>query len=89
MKLSLIIVLMSVVLVAADLGEDLQTAARRGQLAEVKKLVEGGAPLESKNQYGATPLYLAVFNGHSDVALYWFLLLSGAPPSTNFLTSAS
>jgi hypothetical protein len=79
MKLILIIVLMSVGLFAADLGEDLQVAARRGQLAEVKKLLEAGAPLESKNQYGATPLYMAVFNGHTEVAL--FLLDKGANPN--------
>ena len=40
MKLILIIVLMSTALVAA----------RRGQLADVKKLLEAGAPLEGKNQ---------------------------------------
>ena len=66
-------------LFAAEPGEDLQVAARRGQLAEVKKLLDAGAPLESKNQYGATPLYLAVFNGHTEVAL--FLLEKGANPN--------
>jgi hypothetical protein len=66
-------------LLAADPGEDLQVAARRGQLAEVKKLLEAGAPLESKNQYGATPLYMAVFNGHTEVAL--LLLDKGANPN--------
>jgi hypothetical protein len=79
MKLSLIIVLIATVLFAAEPGEDLQVAARRGQLAEVKKLLDAGAPLESKNQYGATPLYLAVFNGHTEVAL--FLLEKGANPN--------
>ena len=70
---------MSVSLVAADAGEDLQVAARRGQLADVKKLLEAGAPLEGKNQYGATALYLAVFNGHTEVAL--LLLEKGANPN--------
>ena len=79
MNLSLIIVLLSIPLFAADPGEDLQVAARRGQLADVKKLLDSGAPLESKNQYGATPLYLAVFNGHSEVAL--LLLEKGANPN--------
>ncbi len=79
MKLSLIIVLMAMSLVAADPGEDLQVAARRGQLAEVTKLLEAGAPIESKNQYGATPLYLAVFNGHTEVAK--LLLDKGANPN--------
>lgn len=76
MKLSLIIVLIGMGLVAADAGEELQTAARRGQLADVKRLLEAGAPIESKNQYGATPLYLAVFNGHTGVAM--LLLEKGA-----------
>ena len=69
MKLIPIIVLMSVALFAADPSEDLQVAARRGQLAEVKKLLEAGAPLKGNNQYGATPLYMAVLNGHTEVAL--------------------
>ncbi|MBI2689404.1 MAG: ankyrin repeat domain-containing protein [Acidobacteria bacterium] len=79
MKLSLIIVLIGIGLVAADAGDDLQIAARRGQLAEVKRLLEAGAPIESKNQYGATPLYMAVFNGHSEVAA--LLLDKGANPN--------
>jgi hypothetical protein len=79
MKLILIIVLMGMALFAADLSEELQIAARRGQLAEVKKLLEAGAPLEGKNQYGATPLYMAVFNGHTEVSL--LLLEKGANPN--------
>lgn len=79
MKLSLIIVLLSASLVFADPGEDLLVAARRGQLAEVTKLLAAGAPIEAKNQYGATPLYLAVFNGHTEVAK--FLLEKGANPN--------
>jgi hypothetical protein len=79
MKLILIIVLMGMALFGAGPGEDLQVAARRGQLAEVKKLLEAGAPIESKNEYGATPLYMAVFNGHTEVAL--LLLEKGANPN--------
>jgi hypothetical protein len=71
--------LIGMALFAADAGEELQIAARRGQTAEVKKLLAAGAPLESKNQYGATPLYLAVFNGHTKVAL--LLLEKGANPN--------
>lgn len=66
-------------LYAADPGEELNTAARRGNLTDVKKLIEAGTPIESKNQYGATPLYMAVFNGHSEVAMY--LLDKGANPN--------
>lgn len=78
MKLFLIIVLAGIVLFA-DPGEDLHTAARRGQLAEVKKLLDAGAPLEWKNQYGSTPLFMAVFNRHAEVAL--LLLEKGANPN--------
>lgn len=78
MKLFLIIVLAGMALFA-DPGEDLHTAARRGQLAEVKKLLEAGAPLEWKNQYGSTPLFMAVFNRHTEVALA--LLEKGANPN--------
>jgi len=78
MKLFLIIVLAGMALFA-DPGEDLHTAARRGQLAEVKKLLEAGAPLEWKNQYGSTPLFMAVFNRHAEVAL--LLLEKGANPN--------
>lgn len=78
MKLFLIIVLAGVALFA-DPGEDLHTAARRGQFAEVKKLLEAGAPLEWKNQYGSTPLFMAVFNKHAEVAL--LLLEKGANPN--------
>jgi hypothetical protein len=78
MKLFLIIILAGMALFA-DPGEDLHTAARRGQLAEVKKLLDAGAPLEWKNQYGSTPLFMAVFNRHAEVAL--LLLEKGANPN--------
>ncbi|MBM3788353.1 MAG: ankyrin repeat domain-containing protein [Acidobacteria bacterium] len=77
MKLSLIIVLAGLS-AFADPGEDLHAAARRGQLAEVKRLLEAGAPLEWKNSYGSTPLYMAVFNRHLEVAI--LLLDKGANP---------
>jgi hypothetical protein len=81
MKLSLIIVLAGAILFAADPAEELQIAARRGQTAEVKRLIEAGAPIESKNTYGATPLYMAVFNGHTETAL--LLLAKGANPNVS------
>src|SRR5258708_10775239 len=84
MKLTLIICGLGLGLIgasamAAEPGEELVTAARRGQLAEVRRLLEAGAPLEAKNQYGATPLYMAVFNAHGEVAK--LLLEKGANPN--------
>src|SRR5262249_24478167 len=66
-------------LFAASLDEDLLDAARKGDLASVKALVEKGAAIETKTPYGQTALYLAAMNGHADVVQ--FLLDKGA--STN------
>ena len=51
-------------------------AARKGDLAAVKTLIEKGAALEAKTAYGQTPLYLAAMSGHEDVVR--FLLDKGA-----------
>jgi len=59
-----------------DANEDLLDAARRGDLAAVKALVEKGAAIESKTAYGQTPLYLAAMSGHEPVVQ--FLLEKGA-----------
>lgn len=79
MKLSLIIWFAALAAFAAGPGDDLITAARRGQIEEVKKLLEAGAPIEAKNQYGATPLYMAAFNGHGEIVQ--LLLARGADPN--------
>jgi hypothetical protein len=63
-------------LCAAELNQDLLDAARQGDLAAVKSLLERGAALETKTPYGQTPLYLAAMNGHADVVA--FLLDKGA-----------
>ncbi|MCC6392933.1 MAG: PQQ-binding-like beta-propeller repeat protein [Bryobacterales bacterium] len=63
-------------LFASDPDEDLLSAARKGDLAAVKSLLQNGAPIETKTSYGQTPLYLAAMNGHEDVAR--FLLDQGA-----------
>ena len=63
-------------LCAAELNQDLLDAARQGDLAAVKSLLERGAALETKTPYGQTPLYLAAMNGHADVVT--FLLDKGA-----------
>jgi hypothetical protein len=61
---------------AKDANEDLLSASRLGDLAAVKTSIEGGAALETRTQYGQTPLYLAAMNGHEEVVR--FLLDKGA-----------
>jgi len=61
------------------LDEDLLTAARKGDIAEVKSLLEKGASLEAKSRYGQTPLFFAARNGHEE--LVKFLLAKGANPN--------
>ncbi len=61
------------------LDEDLLTAARKGDTAEVKALLEKGASLEAKSRYGQTPLFFAARNGHEE--LVKFLLAKGANPN--------
>jgi len=68
-------------LLAADINEDLLTAARNGDLAAVKAMVEKGAAIETKTSYGQTPLYLAAMSGHQDVVD--FLLAKGASTNVN------
>lgn len=58
------------------LDEDLLTAARKGDVAAVKTLLDKGANLEAKSRYGQTPLFFAARNGHEE--LVKFLLAKGA-----------
>lgn len=72
----LVVLTAALTLSAADVSEELLTAARNGDLAAVKALVEKGAAIETKTSYGQTPLYLAAMSGHQDVVE--FLLSKGA-----------
>jgi hypothetical protein len=72
----LLCVLTGASLFAWDANDDLIAAARKGDLAAVKSLVEKGAPIETKTPYGQTPLYVAAMNGHEPVVQ--FLLEKGA-----------
>ncbi len=63
----------------ADSGRDLRMAARNGDLAEVRRLVETGVPVDAGDPFGTTPLALAASGGHPEVARY--LLEKGADPS--------
>jgi hypothetical protein len=50
---------------AADLGRELLEAATLGRTAGVQDLVARGAPLETKDRNGRTPLMLAAQHGHA------------------------
>jgi len=75
-RIALLALAVAAGLFAWDASEDLLAAARAGDLAAVKSLVEKGAPIEAKTTYGQTPLYLAAMNGHEPVVA--FLLEKGA-----------
>ena len=62
----------------ADATHDLHLAARSGDLEGVKRLVEGGLPVDSPGRFGITALSLAAQGGASDVVAY--LLEKGADP---------
>src|SRR5437899_65104 len=55
---------------AQDLSSNAQllVAARQGDLALAKRLLEGGAAVNSRNRLGDTPLLIALKNGNGDMA---------------------
>ena len=55
---------------AQDLSPNAQilVAARQGDLAAAKRLLEDGAAVNSRNRLGDTPLLIALKNGYKDVA---------------------
>jgi hypothetical protein len=61
---------------AADSGPDLLNAAKKGQTAQVRALLEKGASPESKDKEGRTALMLAAQHGHADIV--GLLLSKGA-----------
>jgi hypothetical protein len=46
----------------------LHRAASDGELARVMELVDAGADLDARDHNGSTPLMLAMYHGHTDVA---------------------
>src|SRR5437870_12865412 len=55
---------------AQDLSPNAQllAAARQGDLAAAKRLLDGGAAVNSRNRLGETPLSIALKNGYKDLA---------------------
>jgi hypothetical protein len=52
---------------ADDLTDDLLAASRKGDVAQVKALLDKGANVNSKSPYGSTPLFFACDRGHVEV----------------------
>jgi hypothetical protein len=52
---------------ADDITDDLLAAARKGDAATVKALLDRGANVNAKSPYGSTALFFAADHGHADV----------------------
>jgi hypothetical protein len=52
---------------ADDLTDDLLAATRKGDLAQVKALLDKGAGVNSKTPYGQTPLFFACDRGYTEI----------------------
>ena len=52
---------------AQDVNEDFLVAARKGDVAKLKELLDKGADVNTKTQYGATALAYACDKGHIEV----------------------
>jgi ankyrin repeat protein len=53
---------------ADDLTDDLLAATRKGDLAQVKALLDKGVSVNSKTPYGQTPLFFACDRGYTEIA---------------------
>lgn len=62
-----LILLLPVAAFAQSQNEDLFAAARKGDVAAVKALLDKGADVNAKTQYGATALSYACDKGHTEV----------------------
>ena len=63
----------------ARAGSPLLLYAEEGDVGRVQSLIGEGADVNFRGRAGYTPLYLAVLNGHKDIAE--FLILQGADPN--------
>jgi len=78
--LPVLLLFLVVPLIAADGGTALREAAREGDLATLKRLVEEGVDVDAANPYGATALAYACDKGHLEVVE--FLVAAGADVNT-------
>src|SRR5262245_26656349 len=62
----IIVVLLSGVLCADQLSDQFLEAAKKGDVTELKKLLDQGVKVDSTNKYGVTALGFACSKGHLD-----------------------
>ena len=60
-------VVMSPLLLFADINEDLIEAAKNGRTDEVRNLLDAGAEVNAEGEHGETALMWATENGHFEV----------------------
>src|SRR3569832_1842850 len=75
---AVVLLLLALALPAADPGDDLRAAARRGQTKEVASLIARGTPVDAADRDGHTALMLAAQRGHAETVQ--LLLDRGAKP---------
>ncbi|MEX2300274.1 MAG: ankyrin repeat domain-containing protein [Bryobacterales bacterium] len=63
-QIAWLLLLIAVSLPAAGLNDEILAAARSGDVASIKALLEKGASIEATSPYGQTPLYVAAMSGH-------------------------
>lgn len=68
MRLLATLVLLLTPLLADDLGDDLLAATRKGDIAQVKVLLDKGAAVNAKTRYNQTPLFFACDRGYLEIA---------------------
>jgi hypothetical protein len=73
-----VLLLLATACAAADPGDDLRAAARKGQTKEVASLISRGTPLDAADRDGHTALMLAAQRGHAETVK--LLLDRGAKP---------
>src|SRR6185295_12326751 len=78
--LTLVLFLCPLVAGAQDLNEEFFAAARKGDTAAVKALLDKGVNVNAKTRYGATALSFAC--DHESVEMVKLLLERGADPNT-------
>ena len=66
--LSALLILTFLPLMADDLGDDLLAATRKGDIAQVKALLDKGASVNAKTRYNQTPLFFACDRGNLEIA---------------------